>query len=102
MTLCDYSDQNALHPSWKLRIPNDTPIEHNMITRSLGKAQKKVEQFHFSARKQILEFDNVLDKQRETVYTLRRQCLRDGTILEKLSKGFKIFGVFSNCVSRAH
>ena len=70
-----------------LGLPNDTPIEHNMITRSLGKAQKKVEQFHFSARKQILEFDNVLDKQRETVYTLRRQCLRDGTILEKLSEG---------------
>ncbi|MEK9726759.1 MAG: preprotein translocase subunit SecA [Candidatus Margulisiibacteriota bacterium] len=70
-----------------LGLPDDTPIEHNMITRSLSKAQKKVEQFHFSARKQILEFDNVLDKQRETVYTLRRQCLREGTILEKLTGG---------------
>ncbi len=72
-----------------LGLPDDTPIEHNMITRSLSKAQKKVEQFHFSARKQILEFDNVLDKQRETVYTLRRQCLREGTILEKLTDGIK-------------
>jgi preprotein translocase subunit SecA len=70
-----------------LGLPDDTPIEHNMITKSLGKAQKKVEQFHFSSRKQILEFDNVLDKQRETVYTLRRQCLREGTIIEKLTGG---------------
>lgn len=70
-----------------LGLPDDTPIEHNMITKSLSKAQKKVEQFHFSARKQILEFDNVLDKQRETVYTLRRQCLKEGTILGKLTEG---------------
>ncbi len=70
-----------------LGLPDDTPIEHNMITKSLSKAQRKVEQFHFSSRKQILEFDNVLDKQRETVYTLRRQCLREGTILEKLTEG---------------
>ena len=70
-----------------LGLADDTPIEHNMITKSLSKAQKKVEQFHFSARKQILEFDNVLDKQRETVYTLRKQCLKDGTILEKLTDG---------------
>ena len=72
-----------------LGLPDDTPIEHKMITNSLSKAQKKVEQFHFSARKQILEFDNVLDKQRETVYALRRQCLKDGTILEKLTEGIK-------------
>jgi len=70
-----------------LGLPDDTPIEHNMITKSLGKAQKKVEQFHYSARKQILAFDDVLNKQRETVYGLRRQCLHDNTILEKLTQG---------------
>tara|TARA_Y100001935_G_C17308960_1_gene514377 strand:- start:1697 stop:4258 length:2562 start_codon:yes stop_codon:yes gene_type:complete len=80
-----------------LGLPDDTPIEHNMITKSLSKAQKKVEQFHFSARKQILEFDNVLDKQRETVYTLRRQCLKEGTILEKLTDG--IHDVFDYLIS---
>lgn len=67
-----------------LGMPDDTPIEHGLITRSLERAQKKVEQHHFSIRKQILEFDNVLDKQRETVYALRRQCLHDDTVLEKL------------------
>ena len=72
-----------------LGLPDDTPIEHKMITTSLSKAQKKVEQFHFSSRKQILEFDNVLDKQRETVYSLRRQCLKDATILEKLTDGIE-------------
>ena len=65
------------------RHSNRTQHDHTIAR----KGPKKVEQFHFSARKQILEFDNVLDKQRETVYTLRRQCLRDGTILEKLSEG---------------
>ncbi len=70
-----------------LRLPEDTPIEHPMIANQLGKAQRKVEQFHFSARKQILEFDNVLDKQRETVYSIRRQCLKDSTILDRLTDG---------------
>jgi preprotein translocase subunit SecA len=72
-----------------LGLPDNTPIEHSMITKSLSKAQKKVEQFHFSARKQILAFDDVLNKQRETVYTLRRQCLNDGTIIEKLTQGIR-------------
>ena len=77
-----------------LGLPDDTPIEHNMITKSLERAQKKVEQFHFSARKQILEFDDVLNKQRVTVYELRRQCLHDTTILEKLCTGISTITEF--------
>ena len=77
-----------------LGLPDDTPIEHNMITKSLEKAQKKVEQFHFSMRKQILEYDNVLDKQRETVYALRRKCLHETTILNKLCAGIDTITTF--------
>jgi len=58
-----------------LGLPPDTPIEHPLITRSIERAQSKVEKYHFGIRKQILEYDDVMNKQRETVYTLRHQIL---------------------------
>eukprot|EP01047_Picozoa_sp_COSAG01_P002655 COSAG01_NODE_71_length_28648_cov_1587.432449_20_plen_850_part_00 len=58
-----------------LGMPEDMPIEHKMITRSIEKAQSKVEKYHFSVRKQILEYDDVMNKQRETIYSLRRRIL---------------------------
>lgn len=69
----------------RLGMPDDTPIEHGMVTKSIERAQKKVEQYHFSMRKQILEYDNVLDKQRSTVYDLRLAILT----LSNLSDRFK-------------
>lgn len=72
----------------RLGIPDDTPIEHSLITRSIEKAQSKVEKYHFSIRKQILEFDDVLNKQRETIYGIRRHIVEgsrlDGVIKEGL------------------
>jgi len=59
----------------KLGIPDDQPIENNLITRSLESAQKKIEGFHFDARKHVLEFDNVLNHQRKIVYERRRKIL---------------------------
>lgn len=59
-----------------LGIPDDTPIEHALISRSIEKAQKKVEQYYFSIRKQILEYDDVINKQRESIYKLRKQILK--------------------------
>ena len=67
-----------------LGLPDDTPIEHGMISKSIERAQKKVEQHHFSIRKQILEYDDVMDKQRDTVYTLRRDILMKKNLPEKL------------------
>lgn len=67
-----------------LGIPDDTPIEHGMVTKSIERAQKKVEQYYFSIRKQILEYDDVMDKQRTTVYTLRREILEKQNIDEKI------------------
>jgi len=69
----------------RLGMPDDTPIEHGMVTKSIERAQKKVEQYHFSMRKQILEYDNVLDKQRTTVYDLRLAILTQ----DQLSHRFK-------------
>ncbi|MBT3261708.1 preprotein translocase subunit SecA [bacterium] len=70
-------------------LPENTPIEHPLISRSIGKAQKKVEQYHFSVRKQILEYDNVLNKQRETVYTLRQDILAKKNLDKKVKDMIK-------------
>src|SRR2546430_15967135 len=51
------------------------PIEHRMVTRSIERAQKQVEGRNFEARKHLLEYDDVMNKQREAVYTLRRSIL---------------------------
>jgi len=59
----------------KLGIPEDQPIENKMITRSLESAQTKIEGFNFDARKHILEYDNVLNTQRTSIYERRRKIL---------------------------
>ena len=56
-------------------IPEDQPIENKMITKSLESAQTKIEGFNFDARKHILEFDDVLNHQRRTIYERRRKIL---------------------------
>lgn len=56
-------------------IPEDQPIENKMITRSLESAQKKIEGFHFDARKQVLAYDDVLNQQRQIIYDKRRTLL---------------------------
>ena len=56
-------------------IPEDEPIENKMITRSLESAQTKIEGFHFDARKHVLQYDDVLNHQRMTIYGRRRDIL---------------------------
>ena len=56
-------------------IPEDQPIENRMITRSLESAQRKIEGFHFDARKQVLAYDDVLNLQRQAVYARRKELL---------------------------
>ena len=56
-------------------IPEDEPIENRMVSRALESAQTKIEGFNFDARKHVLEFDNVLDKQRRAIYERRRTML---------------------------
>jgi preprotein translocase subunit SecA len=59
----------------KLGMEEGVPIESRMITRRIQAAQKAVEGQNFEARKHLLEYDDVMNKQRETVYGLRRQLL---------------------------
>ena len=56
-------------------IPEDQPIENRMVSKAIESAQAKIEGFHFDARKHVLEFDDVMNKQREYVYRLRREVL---------------------------
>ncbi len=58
-----------------LRMPEGEPIEHKMVSRSIENAQRKVEARNFDIRKNLLEYDDVLDKQRKTVYELRKNVL---------------------------
>ena len=57
------------------RIPEDQPIENRMITRQLEGAQTRIEGFHFDARKQVLAYDDVLNKQRQVIYARRTALL---------------------------
>jgi preprotein translocase subunit SecA len=59
----------------RLGMEEGVPIEHGMVTRAIERAQKQVEGRNFEARKHLLEYDDVMNKQRETVYTLRRSIL---------------------------
>jgi preprotein translocase subunit SecA len=68
----------------RLGVDEDTPIEHGLITRAIENAQKKVEEYHFGMRKQVLEFDDVMNKQRETIYSLRRRILEGKELKEKI------------------
>ncbi len=59
----------------KLGFPDDLPIEHKVLNKMIEQAQNKVEGFNFDARKHVLEFDNVLNYQRNIFYERRRQIL---------------------------
>jgi preprotein translocase subunit SecA len=63
----------------KLGMEEGVPIEHGMVTRAIERAQKQVEAQNFSVRKHLLEYDDVMNKQRENIYALRREIL-DGQI----------------------
>ncbi len=59
----------------RLGVPEDQPIENKMITNAIGSAQSKIEGMNFDARKHLLEYDNVMNKQRTKIYNLRRGAL---------------------------
>ncbi len=60
-----------------LGVPDDQPIEHKMISKSIENAQKKVEVYNFDIRKHLVEYDDVMNKQREIIYKLRNAVLTE-------------------------
>src|SRR6187401_2477045 len=59
----------------RLGMEDGVPVEHGMVSRAIERAQKQVEAQNFSVRKHLLEYDDVMNKQRENIYGLRRQIL---------------------------
>ena len=59
----------------KLGMEEDEPIEHSMVSKAIENAQRKVEGHNFDIRKHLLEYDDVMNKQREVIYTQRREVL---------------------------
>ncbi|MCE5276061.1 MAG: preprotein translocase subunit SecA [Deltaproteobacteria bacterium] len=66
----------------KLGVEEDEPIEHRLISKSIEGAQKKVEGRNFEIRKQLLEYDDVMNRQREVIYTERRRILSEENLKE--------------------
>ena len=64
-------------------LEESTPVENKLVTKSISGAQVKVEGYHFDLRKHLLEFDDVLNKQREVIYSDRYQALGDGDLRDK-------------------
>ncbi|MCX7975141.1 MAG: preprotein translocase subunit SecA [Candidatus Aminicenantes bacterium] len=59
----------------KIGMKEGVPIEHPMVTKAIERAQKQVEAHNFSIRKHLLEYDDVMNKQRETIYRMRREII---------------------------
>ena len=59
----------------RMGMEEDTPIEHPWVSKSIANAQKRVEGMHFDSRKQLIEYDDVMNQQRKSVYGLRREIL---------------------------
>jgi len=68
----------------RLGMDDGEPIEHRLVSNAIEKAQKRVEGHNFDIRKQLLEYDDVMNKQREVIYAQRRQILGGKTLEEDL------------------
>ncbi len=66
------------------KIPDDVPIEHKMVTRSIASAQSQVESRNFEIRKNVLKYDDVLNRQREVIYSERRKVLEGADLHEQV------------------
>ncbi len=71
----------------RLKVDEETPIENRMISKSLEGAQKKVEGFHFDTRKHVVQYDDVMNRHRKAVYSMRKDILKS----DDISKRVKIF-----------
>ena len=86
----------------KLHLPKEEAIESKMVSSTIESAQSKIEGFNFDARKHLLEYDDVLNKHRDTVYRKRKELLnmaKEGTlkeymlgVVEKLGKSTEEYG----------
>jgi preprotein translocase subunit SecA len=70
----------------RLGADDDTPIENRMISRSLEKAQERVEGYNFDQRKNVVKYDDVMNRHRKAVYSMRREVLKAADISKRIKK----------------
>jgi preprotein translocase subunit SecA len=70
----------------RLGVPDDQPIEHSMINKSIETAQKQVESQNFAIRKHVLEYDDVMNKQREVIYSERKRVLEGENLRDEVQE----------------
>ena len=68
----------------KLGMEDDVPIEHRMISKAVENAQKKVEGHNFDIRKHLIEYDDIMNKQRQEIYAFRREVLEGFGLKERI------------------
>lgn len=69
----------------RLAVDDETPIENRMISKSLENAQKKVEGFHFDQRKQVVKYDDVMNRHRKATYAMRKEVLKSEDISKRIN-----------------
>ena len=73
----------------RLGVPDDQPIQHKSVSKTLETAQKRVEGFNFDTRKNVVQYDNVINRHRKVVYTMRRKILEGDDIAPEIKKLFR-------------
>src|SRR5207244_4310952 len=68
-----------------MRIPDDVPIEAKRVTSAIASAQGQVESQNFESRKNVLKYDDVMDRQRKVIYAERRQVLEGADLADQIS-----------------
>lgn len=74
----------------KLNYDEDAPIQHKMISKSLETAQKRVEGYNFDSRKNVVQYDNVINRHRKVVYGMRRKILDGENIHDEIQRLIKL------------
>ena len=74
----------------RLGVPDDQPIQHKSVSKTLESAQKRVEGFNFDTRKNVVQYDNVINRHRKVVYTMRRKILEGENITPEFKRLFDL------------
>jgi preprotein translocase subunit SecA len=70
----------------RLGVDEDTPIQNKAVSKTLEAAQKRVEGYNFDTRKNVVQYDNVINRHRKVVYTMRRKILDGGNIKPEIQR----------------
>lgn len=81
-----FGGERILRVMDRLKVDEDTPIENRMISKSLEGAQKKVEGFNFDTRKNVVKYDDVMNRHRKATYIMRREILHQADISKRVKE----------------